>query len=212
MTEYLPLLLLIFVFYLAYKIFFKNKDNKEITNKNNLPETASEIELNNFIESIKPQLNSSELFLDNEEFLILKLEKISLLKNKNIKTKGGYEGLSINVGSGLNYRIGRFTAKSNIKLVKVDEGNLFLTNTRLIFIGNATNEIIELSLILSIKTQYDTVITYQTNNNVIGIMSVRKSWLDLLSQANTIVADNIKICPEDNFKKLISLNIKTKNL
>lgn len=212
MIEYLPLLLLIFVFYLAYNIFFKKKDIKEITNKNNLPETASDIELNNFIESIKPQLNSSELFLDNEEFLILKLKKISLLKNKNIKTKGGYEGLSINVGSGLNYRIGRFAAKSNIKLVKVDEGNLFLTNRRLIFIGNASNEIIELSLILSIKTQYDTVITYQTNNNVIGIMNVRKSWFDLLSQPNTLVAENIKIFPEDNFKKLISLNIKSKNL
>ena len=165
-------------------------------------------ELIEFIKSITQKSYSSDLFLKPNEKLIISFKKIYLLKNKKIKTEGGYEGLSINVASGVNYRVGQFAAKTKIKLSKVDEGELFLTNKRILFIGETGSDSIDLSKIVSIKTLVDGIVIYHINNDIVGLMNIDQSWSNLISLANNNVSDDIKSYPESNFKKLLSIYIK----
>lgn len=207
MYDFLPVLLLVFVIYIGYEIFIKNNITNKI-NKKNLTSSAMHDELIEFIKSITQKSYSSDLFLKRNEKLIISFKKIYLLKNKKIKTEGGYEGLSINVASGVNYRVGQFAAKTKIKLSKVDEGELFLTNKRILFIGETGSDSIDLSKIVSIKTLVDGIVIYHINNDIVGLMNIDQSWSNLISLANNNVSDDIKSYPESNFKKLLSIYIK----
>lgn len=91
--------------------------------------------------------------LKKGEFPILSLDNVMLKEPRSVRvTHGGYGGPRIRVAKGVSFGLGAFGAKSESheEIRVIDQGNLLLTNKRLIFSGGKRSTNIQISKILSI--------------------------------------------------------------
>ena len=100
--ELFPVILLILVLLLGYKsIFSKNNDQKKNTQTEKEFRQASDAEIKDFLNKSKTVIADTDIFLEKDEHPVLSLNNVYLFKKQTIKTKGSYEGISVNVMSGV---------------------------------------------------------------------------------------------------------------
>jgi hypothetical protein len=94
---------------------------------------------------------SSNVLLKKGERLIFDISGITLSEERTVKMGGQYHGISVRVMKGLSYRTGMFSGGVEQKVVPIDDGNITLTNKRLIFTGEKNSKTIPLTKINSIE-------------------------------------------------------------
>tara|TARA_B110000467_G_C18213653_1_gene418947 strand:+ start:165 stop:824 length:660 start_codon:yes stop_codon:yes gene_type:complete len=130
----------------------------------------------------------SSLLLKKGERLIFSIPSIEYCEERKVKVKGGYQGFSVRIMKGVSYRFGSFEATAEKRVVQIDNGNLILTNKRLVFSGDTKSNDYPLSKIVTIDALEDGVVINKsgkqkmeyyigTNNVSIKIVSDEKdSW------------------------------------
>ena len=101
-----------------------------------------------------PLLDSSpSVMLKKGEVPFLSLENVQLKEPRSVRvTHGGHAGPRIRVAKGISFGMGTFGAKSESheEIRVIDQGNLLLTNKRLVFSGGKRSTNIQLKKVVSI--------------------------------------------------------------
>ena len=96
---------------------------------------------------------SPSVMLKKGEIPFLSLNNVMLKEPRSVRvTHGGYAGPRIRVAKGISFGLGTFGAKSESheEIRVIDQGNLLLTNKRLVFSGGKRSTNIQLKKVLSI--------------------------------------------------------------
>ena len=124
--------------------------------------------------------------LKKGEFSILSLDNIMLKEPRSVRvTHGGYAGPRIRVAKGVSFGLGTFGAKSESheEIRVIDQGNLLLTNKRLIFSGGKRSTNIQITKILSIDPFDDGIAVRRERKQ-------KTEYFVGLNNGNFIVKDN----------------------
>ncbi|MBR0472339.1 MAG: zinc-ribbon domain-containing protein [Methanosphaera sp.] len=125
-----------------------------------------------FAESImtgKPMLpapTDTTIVLKNKENPVYKVENVSLLEPRSVRTSsGGYGGTSVRITKGVTLHSGRTASKSEshdeIKLI--DTGDLLITNQRIIFLGSNRTTNIDIKKIIAITSEENRIQIQRSN-------------------------------------------------
>jgi len=207
--ELFPVILLILVLLLGYKsIFSKNNDQKKNTQTEKEFRQASDAEIKDFLNKSKTVIADTDIFLEKDEHPILSLNNVYLFKKQTIKTKGSYEGISVNVMSGVGYRLGGFKAKPEIRLVKVDEGNMLVSSKKVFFHGSNQSHILDLKNIISVKKINDGLVIHQTKKSeVLSFMNIENSWREMILNSNNSFSSDILNNGIGNLSHILKITI-----
>tara|TARA_Y100001970_G_C14204273_1_gene842987 strand:- start:866 stop:1522 length:657 start_codon:yes stop_codon:yes gene_type:complete len=94
---------------------------------------------------------NTNLMLKKGEHLVFDIPQISYCEERSVKMKGNHRGFSVRLMKGLSYRFGTFEGGTEQQVVELDEGNLILTNKRIIFSGKTKSVEYPLSKIVTIE-------------------------------------------------------------
>ena len=115
----------------------------------------------------EPVLEAAQnLMLKKGEYPLLSLNNITLKEPRSVRvTHGGYAGPRIRVAKGVSFNLGAFGAssESHEEIKVIDNGNLLLTNKRLIFSGSKRSINIQLKKIISIDAYGDGIALRREN-------------------------------------------------
>ena len=129
---------------------------------NNIPDSVINEKFDELVRQFSSgKLSSSfqsNLLLKKDEKLIFDIPSIQYCEERSVKVKGGYQGFSVRVMKGVSYRFGGFEATSEKRVIPIDEGNLILTNKRIIFSGESKSNDYPLSKIVTIDPLEDGVL------------------------------------------------------
>lgn len=106
------------------------------------------------------------VILKKNETTTLVMGNISFLEARSVRqTIGGYAGPTIRVAKGVSFRLGGVSARSvsHEELKKIDQGELVLTNKRLIFLGSKRTININLNKIIAIEPYKDGIGSQREN-------------------------------------------------
>ena len=137
----------------ANKWFIRPSTKNEIKSK--IPEEVLDKQFDEVIdEFVKGEYSKSfptNYLLKKGERLIFDIPNITLAEERSVGVKGGHQGFSVRIMKGVSYRFGNFSAGAEYKIVPLDEGNLILTNKRIVFSGEKASKDISLSKINTIE-------------------------------------------------------------
>lgn len=111
-------------------------------------------------------INNPPIILKKGEEACVALGGITLREARAVRqTRGAYGGPTIRVAKGVSFRMGSVAARSEShdELRNIDQGNLVLTNKRLIFIGSKRTTNIDLKKIIAIEAYKDGIASQREN-------------------------------------------------
>lgn len=113
-----------------------------------------------------PAVDSVGVVLKRSEIPVVKLENITLMEPRAVRTStGGYGGTSIRIAKGVTIHTGgtRGRSVSHDEIKVIDNGELIITNKRIIFLGSNRTTNIDINKIVSIE-EYSDGIKIQRSN------------------------------------------------
>ncbi|MGB5031220.1 MAG: hypothetical protein WBO76_03845 [Saprospiraceae bacterium] len=118
--------------------------------------------------------------------------KIEWYENRKVTKRIDYHGpsLSIPIFKGLKYKVGsispRSITKDEIKLI--DNGQLYITNNKVIFVGSIGNKSIPISKLLFIESiENGVVLNKETGTTPIIKVDTEFEWLTLMLILNRLI-------------------------
>lgn len=141
----------------------QEEQNKIIREQNDLALFNQSLETGN---PLLPTPTDTVIVLKKNEIPIYKINKVFLSEPRAVRTSNGrYGGTSVRVMKGVTVHSGRSTSQSESHDVikRIDNGDLLITNQRIIFLGNNRTTNIDMKKIIAITTN-DNQIQVQRSN------------------------------------------------
>ena len=134
---------------------FKMSSSRSSKLNSNIPEHILEEQFDEVVDSYVSgaygEKFNTDLLIKKGERLIFDIPNISLCEERSVRVKGGYQGFSVRIMKGVSYRFGGFTGGSEKQVVEIDNGNLTLTNKRIVYSGERMSKDVSLNKINTIQ-------------------------------------------------------------